>query len=188
MTCFLQTAPTWSSPRSSCSSRPSSTSSCRRASSPPPAPRTSCWTRRRLTAPHRATRARICGGRGWLSPPARRRIWVRGGSDDVLLWELFSFLPPPSHPPPCPCSSEGGAGLLRALPGEPVVPAEPAGQRDGSEESGRPGLLGLHRLHRADADPHLCPAQTLHTVQGKPTSGSRRSVRPVGPSLWRLTV
>ena len=59
----VQTAPTWSSPRSSSSSRQSSTSSCLPGSSPPPAPRTSCWTPPRLTAPRRATRGRICAGR-----------------------------------------------------------------------------------------------------------------------------
>lgn len=64
-------------------------------------------------------------------------------------------------------SSEGGPGLLRALAGEPVVPAEPAGEGDGSEEGGRLGLLGLHRLHRPNPHPHICPAEAFYTVQGE---------------------
>lgn len=65
------------------------------------------------------------------------------------------------------CSSEGGAGLLWALVGKPVVPAKPAGEGDGSEEGGRPGLLGLHWLHCSNPHPYLCLAETFHTVQGK---------------------
>lgn len=57
--------------------------------------------------------------------------------------------------------------MLRALAGEPVVSAEPAGEGDGSEEGGRLGLLGLHRLYRPNPDPYFCPAQTLYTVQGR---------------------
>lgn len=56
--------------------------------------------------------------------------------------------------------------MLRALIGEPVVPAQPAGEGDGSEEGGRLGLLGLYRLHRANPNPYLRPAETLHSVQG----------------------
>lgn len=75
--------------------------------------------------------------------------------------------PHPRLPWLSPCSSEGGVGVFRALSGKPVVPAQPAGQRDGSEKGGRSGFLGLHRLHRQDPHPYLCPTETLHTVQGK---------------------
>lgn len=47
-----------------------------------------------------------------------------------------------------------------------MVPAEPTSEGDGPEEGGRPGILGLHRLHCEDPHPHLRPAPTFYPVQG----------------------
>lgn len=64
-------------------------------------------------------------------------------------------------------SSEGGAGLLWALAGKPVVSSEPAGKRDGSTEGGRIGVLGLYRLYRPNPHPYFRLAETFYSVQGK---------------------
>lgn len=47
-----------------------------------------------------------------------------------------------------------------------MVLAEPAGEGDGSAEGGRPGPVGLPRLHRAHPDTHLRALAPFHPVQG----------------------
>lgn len=63
-------------------------------------------------------------------------------------------------------SPKGYSRLLREAAGKPVVLAELAGEGDGSAEGGRPGPLGLPRLHRAHPDPHLCTLAPFHPMQG----------------------
>lgn len=47
-----------------------------------------------------------------------------------------------------------------------MVLAEPPGEGDGPAEGGRPGPMGLPRLHRADPNPHLRAPAPVHPVQG----------------------
>lgn len=47
-----------------------------------------------------------------------------------------------------------------------MVLAEPPGEGDGPAEGGRPGPVGLPRLHRADPNTHLRALTPFHPVQG----------------------
>lgn len=63
-----------------------------------------------------------------------------------------------------------------------MVLAEPAGEGDGSAQGGRPGPVGLPRLHRADPDPHLRALAPVHPVQGA-VCAAPRSAGPQGRAL-----
>ena len=93
------------------------------------------------------TKGYACGLLGVGRGPQNTRLWAH--SPLFLLW-----------------SFEGDSRLLWEAAGKPVVLAEPPGEGDGPAEGGRPGPVGLPRLHSADPNPHLRALATVHPVQG----------------------